>query len=487
MMRRTILGLMVLIAVSRLLPTCELAAAEQNDLTRPNVIFILTDDQGWADVGYNNPKVYSPHIDSLARSGVILNQNYVMPQCTPTRVALMTGRYPGRFGPPALAASNQPAFPKGTPTLAAMFKQAGYETYLCGKWHLGSTAGHGPNHFGFDHSYGSLAGAVGMYDHRYRKGKFENTWHRNHRLIEGHENGTHATDLVMAEAVRIIQSDRKRSFFLYLPFQSVHTPLDERGEFTDVPTQLDPDDPGRWLNEDKITWFNDPNGVIQSEKDPGKRLFLAAVHHLDYAIGEIVSALERTGQRENTIIIFSSDNGPQGSWAGNAYPDDLKLTDFNQSLSMRGKKIDVWEGGIRVPGFINWPSQLKPKELDQPVHIVDWFPTLTKLVNATSPESVSLDGINIWPTLKSGAPIADRSLYWTWNNRINRWAIRFKDWKVVKYGQGAPEQPEDWQLFNLQNDPQEQTNIGEQYSAKRSILHQQFLDHRKLDRVGGKN
>jgi len=312
----------------------------------PNVVVILTDDQGWADIGYNNLHVYTPTMDQLAKTGAVFTSHYVMPQCTPTRVALMTGRYPSRFGGAALQASNAPAFPLDTPTISQMFKESGYETFLCGKWHLGSSLKHGPLNFGFDHSYGSLTGAIGMYDHRYREGKFCETWHRDNKLIAGNENGTHATDLVSKEAVRIINAKRDKPFFLYLPFHAIHTPLDERGKFVDRPTQLDPENPKRWLGEDEIEWFNDPKGIIQQESDPEKRLLLATAYHLDHTIGQVVEALDKSGHRENTLILFSSDNGPQGSWGGNAYPDDLKLTDFNQPLPMRGEKVDVWEGGI---------------------------------------------------------------------------------------------------------------------------------------------
>ena len=449
---------------------------------KPNVVFIVSDDQGWADIGYNNPNVYSPNLDLLAAEGVTLTQNYVMPQCTPTRVALMTGRYPSRFGKHALQASNQPAFPKGTPTLASMFRDCGYETFLCGKWHLGSSPDHGPNHFGFDHSYGSLTGAVGMYDHRYRKGKFENTWHRNHQLITGSENGTHATDLVISEAVSIVKSERDKPFFLYLPLHSVHTPLDERGTFTDRPTQLDPQNEGRWLDESKIKWFNDPQGLIQKEKDPEKRLFLAAVNHLDAAIGRVVDALESTGQRPSTIIVFSSDNGPQGSWGGNAYPDDLKLTQFNQSLPMKGKKLDVWEGGIRVPGFINWPGKLKAARFDDPIHIIDWFPTFAKLLGYPDSSKVQFDGRNVWPALTTGEPLGPRSLYWNWNSKINRWAVRYGNWKVVKYGHDVPKAM-DWKLFDLSSDQKEAADLSKLHPEKIEELHQFFNQHREKDFV----
>ena len=448
---------------------------------QPNILMIVTDDQGWADIGYNNENVYSPNLDRLAKEGLLFRNHYVMPQCTPTRVALMTGRYPSRFGGAALAASNVPAFPIGTSTIASMLQSRGYSTYLCGKWHLGSSLDHGPAQFGFDHSYGSMAGAVGMYDHRYRKGKFYESWHRDQKLIQGSENGTHATDLLAQECIRIIRQPRTKPFFLYVPFQSVHTPLDERGEFVNQPTQLDPDNPGRWKNESKIPWFNDPDGKIQSEKDPEKRLLLAAVHHLDSAIGDIIQAVEDTGQREKTLILFSSDNGPQGSWPGNAYPNDLKLTNFNQPLPMRGKKVDVWEGGIHVPGFANWQGKIQPGETDQLMHIVDWFPTLAKLVDYQPKAEIEWDGIDLSPVLFSGQSLPPRELYWTWRNPINRWAFRFENWKLVRYGKEEPVSPEDWQLFNLDTDPEEKNDIGSSNPDQRERLHFRFLKQRSRD------
>jgi arylsulfatase A-like enzyme len=448
---------------------------------KPNVIVVLSDDQGWADVGFNNPNVYSPNLDALAAGGVTFLNHYVMPQCTPTRVALLTGRYPSRFGRSALSASNDPAFPLGTFTMAQLMKDHGYETSLTGKWHLGSSADHGPNHFGFESSYGSLAGAVGMYDHRYRTGAFEQTWHRDHELIPGGENGRHATDLVTDEAVRVIKRKRDTPFFLYVPFHAVHTPLDERGDFIDQPTALDPDKPGRWRNEDRIAWFNDPKGIIQRETDPEKRLLLAAVCHLDDAIGRIVKALDETGQRGNTLILFSSDNGPQGSWGGKAYPDDLKLTDFNQPLPMRGKKIDVWEGGIHVPGFANWPGTIEPKVVGQPVHVIDWMPTLASLLGHRPDAKLGWDGVDLLPVLTSDAVLADRSLYWTWQHPINRWAVRHGDWKIVHYGTDEPTGPASWQLFHLEDDPREARDRAADQPDILAAMHERFVEHRRRD------
>ena len=457
------------------------AQAPEGD--RPNVLVIVTDDQGWGDIGYHNPAVYSPNLDALARSGARFTQHYVMPQCTPTRVALMTGRYPSRFGPQAQQANNAPAFPIGTPTLGTLMQRAGYETHLVGKWHLGTSTDHGPTKFGFDHSYGGLAGALGMYDHRYRKGKFAENWHRDDEVIPGWENGVHATDLTAREAVRVIEQERAAPFFLYLAFHTVHTPLDERGRFVDRPTQLDPERPGRWLDEDEIPWFHDPDGLIQREQDPEKRLLLAAVHHLDHAVGEVVKALERTGQRDNTLILFTSDNGPQGSWPGNAYPDDLKLTDFNQPIPMRGKKTDTYEGGVRVPGFAVWPGRIAAAEVSEPVHVVDWMPTLAAIVGDEA--VAATDGLDLADLLfghERPAPRPPRELYWVWSSGSNRRALRYGDWKVVRYGKQEPQRPADWQLFHLAEDPKEQRDLAAEQPEVLADMHRRYLAQRARDK-----
>lgn len=458
-----------------------LASARASDppphAERPNILLLVSDDQGWADIGYNNPRVYTPRLDRLAAEGARFEQHYVQPQCTPTRVALLTGRYPSRFGPAALAASNAPALPPGTPTLASYLRERGYTTHLCGKWHLGSDPEHGPNQYGFVSSYGSFAGAVGMYDHRYRTGKFEETWHRDHQIVPGYENGVHATDLVVREAVRILEAEHDAPFFLYVPFHSVHTPLDERGRFVERPTQLDPDRPGRWLDEDEIEWFHDPLGRIQAEEDPEKRLFLAALHHLDAAVGTIVDTLDRTGLGANTLVVFTSDNGPQGSWPGNAYPDDLKLSDFNQPLPFRGKKIDVWEGGIRVPAFVRWPGHIAPRTVPDPIHAVDWFPTVAALLGALPATPIPWDGLDVRATFLEGTALPSRTLYWTWNTRPNRWALRSGDWKIVAYGKDPPTSPSGWQLFDLATDPAERTDLAPSHPDLLATLHATFLNY----------
>lgn len=449
-----------------------------------NIVVIVADDLGWADIGYNNPAVYTPNLDALAAGGVRFAQHYVMSQCTPTRAALFTGRYPSRSGTQAQQASNDQSYPHGTLTLSSMLAEMGYTCYMAGKWHMGSAPEWGPNHHGFDESYGSLAGAVGMYDHRYRPNDpYEITWHRNHDIIPGYENGIHATDLVADDAIRFIGRTHDGPFFVYLPFHAPHTPLDERGSFTNTPTQLDPTDNTHWLNEDAIPWFTDPSGKIQSEPDPEKRLLLAVVHHLDDAVGRIVAALDNTEQRDNTIIFFSSDNGPQVNWSGNAYPDDLNLTNFNQPDTLRGSKTDVYEGGTLVPGFVNWPARIAPRVVTNPVHIVDWIPTIAGMVGYTPASDPGWDGEDIMPLIDGTGSPGERSFYWLWGSGSSRWAVRHGDWKVVHYG-SEPASASDWALFNLADDPREATNLASTATAKRDELHDVFVSERDKDLKG---
>ena len=402
---------------------------------RPNIVIVVADDLGWADVGYHNPEIKTPHIDRLVRHGVELHAHYVQPQCTPTRVALMTGRYPSRFGNHCTQASNQQALPFGTPTLASALRDAGYETAICGKWHLGSKPEWGPNHYGFDHSYGSLAGAVGMYDHRYRltRPEFTQTWHRNHEFVD--EEG-HATDLVTREAVQWIERERSGPFFLYVPYQSVHVPLVEEQ---------------RWLDE---------NAHIE---DADRRLFAAAVTHMDDCIGRMVEALARSEQLEDTLIVFTSDNGGLHNHRGDVYPPpDPELHNFSSNLPLRGQKSQTYEGGMRVPAFAHWKDTLAPRRVDAPLHVVDWMPTLLDLVDApliTSPDQQApdWDGTDIWPLLRGDHSHAEpRTLYWIWGEKRTRAALRHGDWKIVRMSPDGP-----FELYNLAEDPNETTDLAD--------------------------
>ncbi|MEM9282958.1 MAG: sulfatase-like hydrolase/transferase [Verrucomicrobiota bacterium] len=413
---------------------------------RPNIVFIMSDDQGWGDVGYHDPALYTPHIDRLSAEGIRLQQHYVHPQCTPTRVALLTGRYPSRFGPHATyAGGNDQSIPYETPTLASLLKSAGYETALIGKWHLGSVPSQGPQHWGFDYSYGCLAGGCDNYTHLYKKAAnnpYAHTWHRNGELIpdsehgELHEAGKHTTDLLTQDAMRFIHQEREKPFFLYLAHTAPHTPLQE---------------------EEK--WFNDPEGKL-AKLDPERRLFAAVLHHLDDGIGQVAQALKDSGQWENTLVIFSSDNG---SVEGSNGP-------------LRSKKTHVYEGGIRVPAWVSWPARLEPGSIDHPMHVTDWLPTLCRLAGLeTLPEN--LDGTDMFPLFQGRA--VSRDFYWTWGVRMfpqPRRAVRIGDWKLVQESSGNQEG--EWELFDLSKDPNETSNLAGQHPERVESL-RAFLDQQQ--------
>ena len=251
---------------------------------RPNILLIVADDLGWKDVGYHGSEIQTPNIDELARTGVELDAHYVQPVCTPTRAALLSGRYPGRFGPQALAPSNLRVYPPGTETLASMLKSAGYATHLAGKWHLGSRPEWSPNHYGFDASYGSLTGAVDPWTHKYRPGVYERTWHRDGAIFDEEGN---ATELVAGRAIDWIK-ERKAPWFVYVPFQAVHIPIDTPPEY-------------KKPYADK-KFYDDP------VKNESYRRFAAFVSQLDAKVGQHVAALDETGRRDGALVIFTSDN-----------------------------------------------------------------------------------------------------------------------------------------------------------------------------------
>lgn len=406
---------------------------------RPNVVFIVADDMGWADIGYHNAEIRSPNLDKLAKAGVELNCHYVQPQCTPTRIALMTGQYPTRISYKDAEAHNEEAFPIGTQIMSHMFKKLGYTTAIMGKWHMGCLEQWGPKYHGFDYSYGSYAGAVGMYDHRYTLSKkpYDVTWHRNHELVD--EEG-HVTDLVQKEAVKWIGENKNKPFFLYLPFHAVHVPLVEK-------------DP-KW---DKI------NSHIQWDD---RRLMASAISHLDDAIGQIVKAIDDAGIRENTIIIFISDNGAWRIHQGHVYPEpDPPLSRFSFNYPLRGWKIDIYEGGIRVPAFVNWPAKLKSYKLETPMHVIDWLPTLSTLLGAEKDKT--WEGIDMWKSIKNHKEILkDREFYFVWGKNRTWEGLRYGHWKIVR--RLNDENYSDWELYNLENDPYESQNHA---SYQPEILH----------------
>lgn len=362
------------------------AAAEPS---RPNILVVVADDLGWGDVGWHGGFGKTPHMDRLVREGVELDRHYVQPVCTPTRTALMTGRYPGRFGPQAIHPSNLRALPPGTVTLASALKSLGYATYQAGKWHLGSRPEWGPKAYGFDHSYGTLTGAADPWTHKYRRGPYEDTWYRDG--VRLNEEGN-ATELITAEAERRIRDrgvpaaagDRK-PWFLYVPFHAVHTPVDAPDEFKRL--------------YDGIRFDDDP-----AKHDSRLRL-AAMISQLDASIGRLVAALDETGQRRDTLIVFTSDNGGIESLE-NHYVGTVPDSPLNsENAPLRGEKNTLWEGGMRVCAFANWPGRLEPRKCKAVMHVADWFPTIARLVGWSPPQAPAWDGLDRWAAI-AGEPEA---------------------------------------------------------------------------------
>lgn len=400
--------------------------------TRPNVLLLVADDLGWNDVGYHGSRCQTPHLDRLARTGVELDQHYVQPVCSPTRTALLSGRYPSRFGPHATNPTNRRVFPLGTVTLASVLKDAGYSTHIVGKWHLGSRPEWGPNHYGFDESYGSLAGAADPWTHGYREGPYAYTWHRNHKFLKEQGN---VTELHADQAVEWIRAKRE-PWFVFVAFTAVHIPIDTPPEYKQ-----------QWADK---SWYDDP------QKDDSFRRFASFVSQLDAKVGELVATLEETGQRDNTLIIFTSDNGGLFR-GGNPYISEVPPTPvLSDNTPLRGEKGQLYEGGIRVPAFVNWPGTLEPRKLTTPMHVVDWMPTLAQLVGWEAKEDLQWDGQNVWPLLtgeETSPP--ERTFYWAHGNRRNGdFAVRQGDWKLILRPNGKTE------LFNIGNDPSEKNDLA---------------------------
>lgn len=395
---------------------------------QPNIVVIVADDMGWADVGYHGSEIRTPNIDRLCKAGVELDQHYVAPMCTPTRVSFLTGRYWSRFG--NNSPNNNRVLPWDTVTLAKLLKDHGYRTGMSGKWHLGSLPQWGGKKFGFEHTYGSLAGGVNPYNHLYKYDPYKETWHRNDVRVK--EEG-HATDLFTREAIRFIQDKKEDKFFLYLPYTAVHTPFDEPQEWLDRVSHLDKD----------------------------RQQYAACAEHFDHCIGQIVDTLEKEALLDNTIILFFSDNGGTKGDDSDKYPGSTvnsKIKGLNTPL--KGWKTNLYEGGVRVPAFIYWKGQLTPHKNTSIVHAMDWMPTFAKLLDLQPSKDLKWDGHDIWPLLKGQQQNHNRSLYWLGVAKKSS-AYRENDWKLVWHHKNDHKE-----LYNIAKDPNEANNLVKDYPER---------------------
>jgi arylsulfatase A-like enzyme len=415
-----------------------LAAVPAIAADRPNIVVILADDLGNADLGYRGSDIRTPNIDKLAKEGVRLESFHGMPVCTPARAALMTGRYPMRYGLQTLVIFPNHSY--GLPTdermLPQALKDAGYRTLMVGKWHLGhADRKFWPNNRGFEHFYGNTVGEVDYFTHQ-RAGVTD--WQRNGTFIT--EKG-YVTTLFGDEAVRLIEKqDKTKPFFLYFASLAPHAPY-----------QAPKADEDRYAS---------------TIKDPTRRTYAAMITSLDDQVGRIVAALEKRGLRENTLIVFSSDNGGPRSAvvASGAHSKEERSASGVKQESLpasngvlRGGKGSLHEGGVRVPTIFNWPARLKPRVVDEPLHMVDIMPTALALAGAkANPADKPLDGVDIWATVAESKPSPHEDILV--NVEAFRGAVIKGKWKLVKIAL----LPGKTELFDLAADPGEKNDVAAQ-------------------------
>ena len=355
--------------------------------TGPNILLMMADDLGWNDVGFNGSAIDTPAIDDLAAKGVRLDRYYAFSLCTPTRVAIMTGRSPLRFGMfgPII---DYGGLPLDETTVGDIFQGAGYQTWYLGKWHLGhEKRAYFPNERGWNHSYGSLTGGLDHYSHNSDVLMGAPDWHRNGKPLE--EEG-HTTDLYTREALRLLEGrDKEKPFFMYVSWNAPHTPLQV------VETYLE-----RYAHID----------------DEVRRTYAAMVAHLDDSVASMIDALEQHGLREDTLVIWLSDNGGVAAGGGDNSP-------------LFAGKGSPYEGGTRVPGLVNWPGTIKPGVLSQQVSALDWLPTLLSATGVTWTATKPLDGFDMWPAIASGESVERGDL--VLGSRFGRALFRGK-WKYVE-------------------------------------------------------
>lgn len=433
---RSALGIGGAVASSVWIPALTHAAQKisAGEKSKPNILIMVADDQGWRDVGFHGSEIKTPTLDKLADENVQLNEFYVCPTCSPTRASLLTGKYPSRYGilGPIGGKSTQ-ALPTDAMNLPKALKKAGYSTALTGKWHLGLTLETGPNHYGFDYTYGYLHGQVDQFTHVYKNG--DRTWHRNGKFVD--EKG-HATDLITNEAIKYITDirDKSKPFFLEVTFSVPHYPLQEEE---------------KWIAPYKDTIKND-----------SRRIFAASVAHLDYSVGKILETLKKENLEKDTIVFFLSDNGGQQNWLkpGKDYNGEHGPYDvLGDNRPLRDYKNSLYEGGIRVPSIVRWPGKLKANVVDEVISVADILPTVAYLAGVKLDQNLNLDGKNVWTAIAEGGSTGKREIYGRTKNQI---ALRYDEWKLVHNG-GTPDEGKD-ELYNLKSDPNEKNNVADKHT-----------------------
>jgi arylsulfatase A-like enzyme len=397
------------------------AAAE-----RPNIILIMADDLGYGDIGcYGSKKIKTPNIDALAKGGMKFTDYHSnCPVCSPTRAALLTGRYQQRSGIEGVvtaAKHRHTGMALEEVTFAEVLKRRGYATGIFGKWHVGYSAEFNPARQGFDEFRGYVSGNVDYHSHIDQAG-FDDWWNNLEKVPEG----GYCTDLITKHGIGFIERHKDGPFCLYLPHEAPHYPYQGRN---DPPERLPGGKKGRKAKGEEIT-----------------RAYKEMVEVMDEGIGRIVETVKRLGLERKTFIFFCSDNG---------------ATKRGSNGALSGYKGSLWEGGHRVPAVAYWPGRIKPgTTTDQTVLGMDLFGTMVSIAGATLPEELRLDGVDLLPMLVKSGKLPDRTLFWRYRKER---AVRKGPWKLLVRDRKA-------RLYNLDEDLGEKRNLAESEPARVKVL-----------------
>ena len=402
-----VLGLVLLLGVAA---GC---SSPEPDASRPNVLVLLADDQGWGDLGMNgNAAVRTPRLDSLARQGAVFEHFYVQPVCSPTRAELLTGRYHPRGGVSGTSAGAE-RLDLDEHTIAETFREAGYATGVFGKWHNGSQYPYHPTARGFDTFYGFTSGHWGHY--------FGWTLEQGAELVEGQG---YLPDDLTDHALSFIEAHRDEPFFAYVPYNTPHSPMQVPDRFFDRYRDADLQRAHRYADRENPT---------------KTRAALAMAENLDGNVGRLLDRLDALDLTRETIVLYFSDNGPNG-WRWNA--------------NMRGRKGSTDEGGVRVPMIVRWPGEIAPgTELPQIAGAIDLLPTLADLAGIPVGADTTLDGRSLAPLLRGEAPDwPERRLFAHWNGAVS---VRTPQFRLDPEGR----------LYDLTEDPKQRTNVAGEHPA----------------------
>lgn len=449
--------------------------------TGPNIVFLLADDMGYGDLGcFGSSVIQSPNLDRFASQGMKLNQCYAAsPNCSPSRTGMLTGRSPYRVGMYDFARFKPLHIPVEETTVAESLKTAGYQTMFAGKWHCSGDFNSGkqpyPGDHGFDHWFANVSNF----------GKDPTTFLRNGKPA-GKTNGW-MSELVVNETIDWLeQRDNDQPFFTCLWFSEPHTPVLAAEEFRSLY-------PSEQINSHvrELATSGGPQ-VKRREKIQDPDLYFGCVSMLDHHIGRLLDYLDQQGIADNTIVVFTSDNGPEHRTA----------TAFGSSGHLRGAKGHMHDGGIHVPGIIRWPGRIEAGSIsEEPVNGTDWLPTFCEVAGVAPPTSRPLDGANVLPALLHGKPVIRERpmMWWLWHARGGyEVAMRDGDYKMLAtmLPQAEPgdvndaRQPQDWtvmqfikqaelgrfEMFNLTQDPSETTNLAAAQPDRFNSLKRRMID-----------